>query len=72
MLTDNECYLIRKGNQYLVGCPYDDTTFVRFSISPYDGYPFDDFIAAWHLSRRMNGVVVKHNRITGRMDGGWK
>ena len=72
MLNSNECYLIRKGKEYLVGCPYFETPFTRFSTSPYDGYPFLDFIVAWHLSRRMNGMVVKHNRATGKIEGGWK
>ena len=72
MLNSNECYVLRKGNEYLVGCPYDDTTFARFSISPYDGYPFNEFMAAWSLARRINGVVMKHNRTTGKIEGGWK
>lgn len=72
MLASSETYIVKKGHQYLVGRPYDDTSFVRFSTSPYDGYPFDDFLEAWHIARRMNGRVWKHNRATGTLEGGWK
>ena len=72
MLKTNEHYIICVCSEYLVACPYVGSSFLRFSNSPYDGYPFNEFITAWHLSRRMNGMVVKHNRATGKIEGGWK
>ena len=71
MLNSNEKYIICIGNEYLVAHLYFRSMFVRFSRSPYDGYPFDDFTIAERFAQRFGGVVMKHNRITGELTGGW-
>jgi hypothetical protein len=72
MLNCNEKYIVMVGNEYLVSHPYLGSTFQRFSNSPYDGYPFDDFNIAYRFAHILGGAVMKHNRITGELDGGWK
>lgn len=71
MLGKNETYIVCKGSEYLVACPYLDSEFMRFSASPYDGYPFEDFIIAQRFARIFGGIVMKHNRVTGELIGGW-
>lgn len=71
MLNSNEKYLVRVENEYLVAHPYFGSTFTRFSISPYDGYPFEDFTVACIFAHMFGGSVMKHNRATGKLTGGW-
>ena len=71
MLNSNEAYIVCVGSEYLVSKPYDDTAYIRFSNSPYDGLPFNDFIIAQRYARIFKGVVMKHNRLTGELIGGW-
>ena len=71
MLNSNEKYIICIGNEYLVAHPYFRSMFTRFSQSPYDAYPFDDFIIAQRFAQKLGGLVMKHNRATGELIGGW-
>ena len=71
MLKTNERYIVCVGSEYLVACPYVGSSFLRFSNSPYDGYPFDDFIIAQRIAQKYSGLVMKHNRVTGELIGGW-
>ena len=71
MLLKHEKYIVHKDGEYLVACPYLDSIATRFSISPYDGYPFESFIVAQRIAQKFGGVVMKHNRITGELTGGW-
>lgn len=73
MAPNREQYVIKKGNQYLVGCPYDDSSYIRYSTSPYDGFRgFRCFDDALHLARIVGGKVMRFNHLTGRTEGGWK
>lgn len=71
MLNANEHYVVCVDNEYLVACPYLDSIATRFSNSPYDGYPFDDFTIAQRFAHMFSGAVMKHNRVTGELIGGW-
>lgn len=71
MLNKCEKYIVCVGSEYLAAHPYLGSTFLRFSNSPYDGYPFDDFIVAMRFAQKLGGVVMKHNRATGKLEGGW-
>ena len=71
MLNNNEKYIVCVGSEYLVAHPYFKSMFVRFSHSPYDAHPFDDFIIAQRFAQKYGGLVMKHNRATGKLEGGW-
>ena len=43
MLAKHERYIVKKGNLFLVGCPYNDQSYVRMSNHKYDGYQMKDF-----------------------------
>lgn len=72
MLQKNEMYIIRKRNKFLVGCPYDDTSAIRFSDSKFDGYRMKDFNQARLIAKQIDGRVMKLNTITGVLEGGWR
>ena len=71
MLNRNEKYIVCVGSEYLVAHPYFMSMFLRFSNSPYDAHPFDDFIVAQRFAQKLGGIVMKHNRVTGELIGGW-
>ena len=71
MLVRNEKYIVCVGNEYLVAHPYLGSTFFRTSNSPWDAYPFDDFMVAMRFAQKLGGIVMKHNRVTGELIGGW-
>ena len=72
MLIGHERYIIQKGKEYLVGMPYDDTAFMRYSNSTYDAYRTKSFNTAIRVARMIGGKVVVFNRLTGEVHGGWK
>lgn len=72
MLLKHEKYIIRKGNRYLVGCPYDDTSYCRYSDSKYDGTRMKDFNKAIRIAKLIDGRVMKLNELTGTLEGGWR
>ena len=72
MLLSHEVYVIRKGSQYIVGCPYDDTSYVRLSENKYDGYRDTDFNRMRRVAKQIDGRVMKFNPITGEITGGWR
>lgn len=72
MLMASERYVVRRKRQYLVGVPYSDEAFCRYSPSPYDGWQTRNFELALIIARQLDGKVVKFNRLTGRTEGGWK
>lgn len=71
MLSDNEKYIIRKGKEFLVGCPYQETAYIRFSPYKYDGYRLKDFNKAKRIADIIGGKVMKLNTVNGDMTGGW-
>ena len=71
MLGSNERYIVRKSGKYLVGCPYDKESNVRYSDSKYDGYRMNDFNDARDVAKIVGGKVMKLNLLTGRIEGGW-
>ena len=72
MLRSHEYYVIRKGSQYIVGCPYDDTSYVRLSENKYDGYRDKDFDRMRRVAKLIDGRVMKFNELTGDITGGWR
>jgi len=72
MLQRNEYYVIKKDGKYLVGCPYDDTSFIRFSTDKYDGYRDKDFVKMRIAAHTFGGKVMRFNPITGDITGGWR
>lgn len=72
MLNRNEDYIVRRKREYLVGIPYEDNCYCRFSNSPYDGWKTGNFELALIIARQFDGKVMKFNRLTGRTEGGWK
>lgn len=72
MLLSHEYYVIRKGNRYIVGCPYDDTSYVRLSENKYDGYRSKDFNIMRRVAKQIDGRVMKLNILTGDITGGWR
>lgn len=72
MLMGSERYVIRKGRQYLVGCPYEDTAYCRFSPSPWDGWKCREFDTALRIAKAIGGKVMRFNQLTGQTEGGWK
>ena len=71
MLGKNEKYIVYVNTEYLVAHPYLGSMFFRTSNSPWDGYPFDDFMMAMRFAQKLGGIVMKHNRLTGELTGGW-
>lgn len=72
MLAKHERYIIRKGNDFLMGCPYDDSAYCRWSNSPYNGWQSKSFNTAIRVAGMLGAKVVKFNRLTGDVSGGWK
>ena len=72
MLMGSEKYIVCKGRQYLVGIPYEDLAYMRYSPSPYDAWKSKEFDKAIRIAKRIGGKVMKFNQLTGRTTGGWK
>ncbi len=72
MLTASERYIIRKGQKYLVGNPFNEESFCSLRDSCYDAFRMTDFNEAIHIAKLIDGRVFKFNPITGTMEGGWK
>ena len=72
MLTANERYIVQKGKQFVMGCPYDDSAFVRLSSSKYDSYQMKKFETAIRIAKAIGGKVMVLNRTNGDLTGGWK
>lgn len=72
MLAKHERYIVQKGRLFLVGCPYDDTSYCRWSNSPYDGYQTEKFSKAIGVAKAIGGKVMVLNRLNGDLTGGWK
>ena len=72
MLDRNEMYIVQKGSEFLVGCPYDDSAYVRFSNSKYDGYQMKEFSIAIGVAKSIGGKVMVLNKLNGNLTGGWK
>ena len=72
MLNSNERYIIQKGKEFLVGCPYDDSAYVRYSNSKYDSYQMKEFSTAISVAKSIGGKVMVLNRLNGELTGGWK
>jgi hypothetical protein len=58
-------FIIRKGNEFLVGIPYTDTLCERWSISPYDAAQTHRRSTAHKIAKRVGGTVAEFNPITG-------
>ena len=65
--TGKRVLIIQKCNEYLVGVPYSDTTFLRWSTSPYDAYRMERRRIAKRVAERVGGVVVEFCPITGNV-----
>ena len=72
MLLKNERYIVQKGKKFLMGKPYDDSAFCRFSSSPYDGWQSRNFNECIVIAKQIGGKVMLFNRLTGDLSGGWK
>ena len=72
MLHANEWYVIKKDGRYLVGCPYDDSCFLRWSDSPYDGYKSKNFDRTRRMAYLLGGKVKRFNQLNGKTEGGWR
>ena len=72
MLIGHERYIIQKGRLFLMGVPYDDTSYCRWTNSPYDAYNGKSFNTAIRVAKRLGAKVVVFNRLTGTVSGGWK
>jgi len=72
MLQPNEKYIVRKGNRFLVGCPYNNESAVRYSENKFDGYRMSDFNIARRLAKMIDGRVMKFNVLNGDLEGGWR
>ena len=72
MLLSHEVYVIKKDGQYLVGCPYDDNCYCRYSINRYDSYKSKDFDRTRRMAYLLGGKVKRFNEVTGKEDGGWR
>ena len=72
MLTKNERYVIQKGRCFLMGLPYDDSAFCRYTNSPYDGWQSKSFNTSIRVAKQIGAKVVVFNRLTGDLSGGWK
>ena len=72
MLLSHEVYVIKKGSQFIVGCPYDDTSYIRLSENKYDGYRDKDFNRMRRVAKQIDGRVMKFNPVTGEITGGWR
>lgn len=72
MLGKNERYVIQKENEFLMGMPYDDSMFCRWSASPYDGYQSKSFNTAIRVAKQLGAKVMVFNKLTGDVSGGWK
>ena len=65
--TGKRVLIIQKNGEYLVGVPYSDTTFLRWSTSPYDAYRMDRRRIAKRIAERVGGNVVEFCPITGNV-----
>lgn len=72
VVSSNERYIIQKGKEFLMGCPYEDSDFCRWSNSPYNGWQSKSFNTAIMIVGMLGAKVVKFNRLTGNVSGGWK
>ena len=72
MLNSNERYIIRKGNKYLVGNPFNSESFCNLRESCYDAYRMTNFNKARAIAKMIDGRVFKFNPITGTTEGGWR
>ena len=72
MLLKHERYIIQRRGEFLVGKPFEDSAYCRFSNSPYDGWQCRDFNAAIKVAKELGGKVVIFNRLNGNIHGGWK
>lgn len=61
------CLIIKKDNLYLVGVPYTDTQYTRWSMSKFDGVRFAMFeeTIARKVADRVGGRVVTFDTLTG-------
>ena len=64
-------YVIKKGSLFLMGCPYDDSAYIRYTNNKYDGYR-DSFNKQIRIARKVGGKVMRLNILNGRLEGGWK
>lgn len=71
MLNENEVYIIRLRNKYLVGCPYNNEAAIRFSDHKYDGYRTNKWEVARRIAKRIGGKIMKLNLLNGDLTGGW-
>ena len=55
--TGKRVLIIRKNGEYLVGVPYSDTTFLRWSTSPYDAYRMERRRIAKRIADRVGGEM---------------
>ena len=62
MLTNVEWYVVKRRNQFLVGCPYDNS-FIRYSNSPWDAFKTKNFHTALRVAREIDGKVMKLNTL---------
>jgi hypothetical protein len=65
-------YVIKKGSLFLMGCPYDDSAYIRYTENKYDGYRDRSFNRQLRIARAVGGKVMRFNYLTGQLEGGWK
>lgn len=65
-------YVIKKGSLFLMGCPYDDTSYIRYTVNKYDGYRDRNFNRMLRVAKMVGGKVMRFDYLTGKMEGGWK
>ena len=68
MAEDNSVFMIKRGNEFLVALPYQDTLFVRWSIYKYDGAMIHRRMIAKRVADRVGGRIVKFNPVSGRLN----
>lgn len=60
-----ECFIVKRGNEFLVAVPYTDTLCIRWSVSKYDAVRIHRRSIARKIADRVGGEVVSFNTLTG-------
>ena len=62
---DHTFYVVSRDGNYIVSVPYPGSDFIRWSVSKWDAFKFNDYAAARAVADKVRGRVDRFNTITG-------
>lgn len=66
-MNTERCFIVESGGAYLVAVPYTDNRVLRWSSSKYDAARIEDHKTADMIAKKVGGVVVVFEPLTGRL-----